>query len=75
MRSNSNVRRQGRDRLTGLAQALTDCAGADSYLADLDRFVQISTWISDQPDYMSFSPEQMLMLSRIEDMDLINPHS
>jgi len=72
MRNNGGTRRPRREKLTRLAQALGECANAGSYLTDIDRVGQVSTLISDQADYMSFTPEQLLMLARIESLNSLD---
>jgi hypothetical protein len=62
-------------RLNRLAHAMEECARPDIYFAQNDRFTQISTLVSEQTDHMSFAPEQLLMLARIESLDSINGRS
>jgi hypothetical protein len=71
----SNGRTRRPRRINRLAHAMEECASPDIYFAQNDRLTQISTLVCEQTNYISFAPEQLLMLARVASLDSINGRS
>jgi len=63
------------DRLTQLAQTLVCCAGLDVYFAQNQRLQQVDSLPPEYAGYTDVAPEQIFVLSRLEDCSMLTHHS